>query len=180
MAIPERKRLTVNELMMTIEQDKKLYEIIDGEITMQAAPSVKHQRLVGRLYSTIGDFIKANKGKCEPFFAPTDVVIDDYNCVQPDVFVVCDPSKVNDERINGAPDLVIEVVSSNRSDDYVRKLVLYKDSGVREYWIIDPKYERTLVYDFANDNYPQIYSFSQPVSAGIWNNELSITISQLL
>ncbi len=112
--------------------------------------------------------------------APFDVVLDEYNVVQPDVFVVCDPEKRDGKRINGAPDLVIEVTSSNRSDDYIKKFELYKNHGVREYFIIDPVYERVLVYRFEKNAPAEIYTFSQYIPVGIWNDELKICVNDLL
>ncbi|MBR6337784.1 MAG: Uma2 family endonuclease, partial [Ruminococcus sp.] len=156
----------------------KLYELIDGEIVALASPDIKHHDITTELFSRLREYIKANGGDCKPFHSPVDVCLDYYNCVQPDVFVVCDPSKIDDKRVTGAPDFIIEVVSSNRSDDYVRKLSLYKDKGVREYWIIDPKFERTLVYCFDKDDYPQVYTFSQHIPVGIYNGELEICVGE--
>ena len=84
--------------------------------------------------------------------APFDVQLsanDKYNLVQPDVTVVCDRDKLsNGKRCIGAPDWVIEVVSpSTENNDYIRKLMKYSMAGVREYWIIDPKNDRIVVYN---------------------------------
>jgi len=75
-----------------------------------------------------------------PFYAPTDVVLSESDVVQPDVFVVCDRDKITEANIQGAPDLVIEVLSpSTSAKDYREKKRLYERSGVREYIMADPE-----------------------------------------
>ena len=54
--------------------------------------------------------------------------------------IVCDKIKLDGKRCNGAPDFIMEIVSpGNASDDYIRKLYYYRNAGVREYWIVDPR-----------------------------------------
>ena len=109
-----------------------------------------------------------------------DVKLDDQNVVQPDVFVVCDRDKIDSKRINGAPDLVIEIMSSNRYIDLFRKLDLYSRLGVREYWIVDPRDRKIIVYFFEQTDYPQIFTFDDSIPVGIFGGELSIAISGLI
>ena len=98
------------------------------------------------LFSELRQFVKSNNGNCKPFAAPTDVRLNFENIVVPDVFVACDPENFGRQYYDGAPDFVAEVVSTNKSDDYIRKLRLYQKFGVREYWIIDPDKEKVSVY----------------------------------
>ena len=154
-------------------------ELHNGEIVYLAAPSIRHQRITGGLYSRLRGFISAKGGGCEPFISPTDVRFDDYTVVQPDVFVVCDKNKIDEKRINGAPDLVIEVTSANRANDLVDKLGIYFAAGVREYWIVDTEYNKVLVYNFEQQKFPLIYDFTDDVPVGIYNGELSIKIAEL-
>ena len=181
MAIPQEKKYTANEFFaLTPESNSERYELIKGEIVALAAPSIIHQRILGEIFSEIRNFIKRNNGKCEPFAAPFDVQLNEFNVVQPDISVICDPSQLDDKRCYGAPDLVIEITSSNRSDDFTRKLALYAEGGVREYWIVDTLYKRVLVYFFEKSNSPNIYTFDTPVPVGIYNGELEINIDELL
>ena len=79
---------------------------------------------------------------CRVFSAPFDVKLSDSPLVivQPDIMVICDSDKLDGKRCNGAPDFIIEIVSAgNPSDDYIRKAYYYKNAGVREYWIVDPR-----------------------------------------
>src|ERR1039457_1848009 len=83
--------------------EKECWQIIDGQAyCMTAAPNIKHQKVTGNFYRIIGNKLVGKP--CVPFIAPTDVVFDDYNIVQPDV-VVCDKSRITEANIQGAPDL---------------------------------------------------------------------------
>ena len=89
--------------------------------------------------------------KGQVFPAPFAVYLDndEYNRFEPDIFVVCDPKKVDEKGCHGAPDLVIEVISvSTQSRDYNLKSVKYRQAGVREYWVVNPLLNNTLVYVF--------------------------------
>ena len=118
--------------------DNERWEIIDGvAYNMAPAPSVKHQIVAGNLYSQFDQKLK-NK-PCRPFIAPVDVVLSEYDIVQPDVFVVCDKKKITEGNIQGAPDVVIEILSPFTAlKDLRDKKTLYEKYGVKEYIVIDP------------------------------------------
>lgn len=115
------------------------WEIIDGEAyDMTPAPTTSHQRIVQRIGAKIELFLTGKP--CVPFIAPTDVVLDDANIVQPDVLVVCDKAKITEANIQGAPDLVIEVLSpSTKLKDKREKKSLYERFGVQEYLLFHPE-----------------------------------------
>lgn len=118
--------------------DDERWELIDGgAYNMSPAPSLKHQKVVINL---AGMFRERLKGKsCTPFIAPADVVLSQHDVVQPDVFVVCDKNKITDANIQGAPDLVVEVLSpATALKDKREKKALYEKHGVKEYILIDP------------------------------------------
>ena len=114
------------------------WEIIDGvAYDMTPAPNVKHQTIVSKLDRILGDY--AEQKGCTLFVAPTDVVFDEYNIVQPDVFVVCDRTKIKIANIEGSPALVFEILSpSTRLRDMREKRKLYESFNVKEYILIDP------------------------------------------
>ena len=100
--------------------------------------------------------------------------------VQPDVGIVCDTSKIKRFGIYGAPDFVVEVVSSStKKKDYALKLSKYMEAGVREYWIVDPEKQRTMIYRYEDDAAPMIVPFEQDLAVGIYNNFM-INVSKLL
>lgn len=119
--------------------DWERWEIIDGNACcMSPSPSTTHQKTVNRfniILSTHPDVPK----KCTLFIAPTDVVLSEYDIVQPDLFIVCDESKITEPNIQGAPDITIEVISPHTSlRDRRGKFELYQRFGVKEYIIVDP------------------------------------------
>ena len=183
MSLPDKQKYTADEFFkMFPESNSERYELYEGEVVAMASPSIQHQRIVMRSSHIIDDFIRTNNGngKCEVFISPVDVKLTDDTIVIPDVFVVCDPSKIDEKRCYGAPDFVIEVTSSNKEDDFNRKLVLYRDAGVREYWIVSPQDQKTLVYFFEKSDFPNIYTFDTPVPVEIYDRKLMITIADLL
>lgn len=175
-----KEKYTAEEYFSFTPESSLHCELLDGEIIAFASPSRIHQEITGEIYAEIRNFIKKNNGECKPFIAPFDVKLDDYNVVQPDVFVVCDKSKLDARRCNGIPDFIVEVLSTNRSDDIVRKMHLYHDKGVREYWIVDPKNEKTLVYFFEKNDFPNIYTFDTNIPVGIYQGRITINIAELL
>lgn len=139
MAFPAEKssqRFSWNDYKGWPEEER--WQIIDGQAyCITAASNIKHQKVTGNLYTLIREKLKGKQ--CTTFIAPTDVVFDDYNIVQPDVLAVCDKSRITEANIQGAPDLVIEVVSpSNSFMDKKLKLELYERFGVPEYLLVDP------------------------------------------
>ncbi len=124
----------------TWDNDQR-WELIDGvPYNMTPAPATRHQRILGNLHLRVSSFLAEKT--CVPFLAPTDVVFDEYNVVQPDLLVVCDRGKITEANIKGAPDLVVEILSPSTSrKDRREKKALYERFGVREYIVIDPANE---------------------------------------
>lgn len=130
------------------------YELINGDAVMMAGPTWDHQIILGQIYRQLADFL--DDKPCNVVVAPFDVRLfekdDDkpeniYTVVQPDIFVVCDDKKIDEHGIKGAPDLVIEILSpSTSSYDCLVKLNLYRQAGVREYWIVDPQSSSVQVF----------------------------------
>ncbi|MDR1305972.1 MAG: Uma2 family endonuclease [Treponema sp.] len=126
------------------DTDKRC-ELINGEAWMMAAPSVAHQTISRELLGQFWNFLKGKP--CEVFAAPLDVRLfpkdddSDDTVVQPDILVVCDKSKIADNRAcRGAPDMVIEIRSpSNTETPLFLKFSKYLRAEVREYWLIDPE-----------------------------------------
>jgi Uma2 family endonuclease len=119
------------------------YEVIYGIAYMMAAPNAYHQLVLGELLKQIAIFLTGKP--CKVFPAPFDVRLfykedeSDDTVVQPDISVVCDARKRGPEGCRGAPDFVAEILSpSNTASEMVRKFELYRQAGVREYWVIDP------------------------------------------
>lgn len=147
-------------------------ELVDGQIYYMAPPTRKHQRIIGEIFAAIREYINTHNGPCEVDMAPFAVFLDkdDANYVEPDISVICDPNKLTDKGCFGAPDWIIEIVStSSRRMDYFTKLFKYRAAGVREYWIVDPDKKGIIVYDFQSEDIKD-YTFSESVKAGIYDD----------
>ena len=119
--------------------EDKHYELIEGELIMVPSPGFKHQEILLTLAQVLSKFVKENNlGKI--IIAPFDVVLASTDVVQPDILFVSRErfSIITEENIQGSPDLVVEILSSNPEKDTVIKRKLYAKFGVREYWIVDP------------------------------------------
>ena len=124
-------------------------ELLDGDLLMVPAQNLKHQRVQFRLGQALGQFI-LHHDLGEFFYAPCDVVLSDTDVVQPDLlFVSRERAHLlrNGENVQGAPDLVIEILSPSTADkDRGIKRELYSRHGVREYWLIDPLAETVSIH----------------------------------
>ena len=130
------KKFTLKDYQSWLDDER--WELINGTAyNMTPAPSFKHQAIAGTMYRILGN--KLSGKRCVVGIAPLDVVLSDHDVVQPDVIVVCDRKKITVANIQGAPDLVVEVLSpSTALKDKREKKALYEKYGVKEYVIIDP------------------------------------------
>ncbi len=159
-------------------------ELIDGVFYDMSSPLSVHQLLAGEIHRVLANFLRSKKGPCLPFIAPADVQLDcdDKTIVQPDVFVVCDRNKVPGNRIFGAPDLAIEILSpSTRKKDITIKTRKYMNAGVREYWIVDPARQKVLIYLFEDQDYSNmlLYGFDQKVPVNIFDGECEVDFADI-
>lgn len=140
------KKLTYQDYLNLPEDPGYRYEILDGILVKDPSPGVAHQRVVRRLLRILEDFFSQYDSEGEMFIAPLDVTFEDISVVQPDLFYVPGEQKriVKETRIDGAPGLVIEVISPSSSrKDRMQKLSIYQRAGVQHYWLINPE-EKTL------------------------------------
>jgi len=157
-ALPkEERRFTYADYKEWELDEGERYELIYGEAFAMAAPSIKHQAVSVALSSQFYTYLRGKP--CRVFYAPCDVRLfyeedeSDDTVVQPDIMVICDKDKIAEESCHGAPDLVIEILSpSNTATEMERKFLLYKEAGVREYWIVDSKNNTLKVHCFQDSN----------------------------
>jgi Uma2 family endonuclease len=129
-------------------------ELIKGKIfKMSPSPTYTHQTLSSRLHINIGYYLKGKK--YEIFAAPFDVRLsrkskndkDIITVLQPDLFINCDPSKIDEHGCIGGPDIVMEILSpSNNKKELKYKHAAYEEAGVKEYWIVDPREKAVQIY----------------------------------
>jgi len=150
------KRYTYNDYLKW--ETKERFQLINGEVYSMASPSVVHQTLQVELLLLFGNFLKGKT--CRVFISPLDVRLfpkkdrSDKTVVQPDLLVICDKNKINKGSIDGAPDLVIEIVSpSNTHSEMFLKYQYYLKASVKEYWVVDPESKMISVYIYENGYY---------------------------
>lgn len=131
------------------------YQLIQGELVMAPAPLPDHQDIVGNIFANLREFARTHSlGKV--FVAPIDVYLSSGNTPQPDVIFIKRERLhiIGDTKIEGAPDIVIEVLSPGTAYyDLKKKKRLYEASGVPEYWIVDPLDKSVEVFTLENDAY---------------------------
>lgn len=142
-------------------QGDERWELVEGEAyLMSPAPSFRHQEIVAELTTQLVTHLRGKT--CRAVASPLDVLLpgegeDDEEVttvVQPDLVVICDPSKIRNFGIRGAPDLVVEVLSpGSTTRDEMLKKDLYQHHGVREYWIVDPQARNIKVYHLEGSRY---------------------------
>ncbi len=146
-------RLTYADLQ-ELPEDGKRYELLEGELVVSPAPTLKHQKITGRTYAFLLRAEDAGYG--EAYVAPVYVVFDDEEVTEPDaIFIrrerlgIATPSEVR-----GAPDLVVEVLSpSTRRRDLRVKMQIYARFGVPFYWVADPDAETVQSYELTPQGY---------------------------
>ncbi len=179
-ALQPQLQITTLEQYEALPEDIRA-EVFDGQIYYMSSPSQEHQTISMELSTVLNTYIKSKHGSCRVFHAPFDVKLNDapLTIVQPDLMIVCDKDKLDGKRCNGAPDFIIEIVSpGNPADDYIRKLYNYKNHGVREYWIVDPRRKTVTVNYFEGDILNIQYSFDSTIKVNIYE-DLYINFSDI-
>lgn len=137
---PGRKTYTVDDYL-AVPDEYPRYELLEGEMIEMVSPNSRHQRVLGRLAKLLGNYCTAHH-LGEVFIAPLDVILSRTVVVQPDLFFIAQSrlAELVGERITGAPDLLVEILSPSTSTrDLNQKRKLYARAGVTEYWIVDPE-----------------------------------------
>ncbi|MCF0058503.1 Uma2 family endonuclease [Dyadobacter sp. CY356] len=131
-------------------------EIIKGKIfKMSPAPARRHQKISFQISNRIYNYLKGKS--CEAYTAPFDVRFTPlkrnakpnqvYTVVQPDISVICNLEKLDDQGCSGAPDLIIEILSpGNSNKEFKNKFEVYQENGVKEYWLVDSTEKAIFVY----------------------------------
>lgn len=172
--------------------DDERWEIIDGTPYMQAAPSPEHQLIAGELYRQIANYLQGKH--CKAYLAPFCVRLPSMgekqneeikNVVEPDITIICDKSKIDEKGCNGAPDMIIEVMSpSSIKRDRLIKFNKYEKAGIKEYWIVEPEGKIVSVFLLeSNSRYcrPEIYTDEDKITVSTFSGlvvDLSLVFSE--
>jgi Uma2 family endonuclease len=125
------------------------YQLINGELIMAAPPGIRHQEVAANIFNKLSPFVRKHKlGKV--FHAPTDVYFSNHETFQPDILFI-ETKRLNiieEECINGAPDVVFEILSPTTGYyDLAHKKNVYESSRVTEYWVVDPREETIELFE---------------------------------
>ena len=121
-------------------------ELINGKIIMMSPrPVFNHVTVASNIYRIFANYLKGKS--CTPFDDGFDLYLTEKDHFVPDAMVVCDPDKIHNDGVHGAPDLVAEVLSpSTAKRDKTYKKQVYEQCGVQEYWIVDVDSKRLEQY----------------------------------
>jgi len=148
MRIPEGKISLTYEDYVLLPNDRNRYEILEGELSVTPAPSTKHQTVSGNLFKALARHVdERHLGSL--FYAPVDLILEPTSVLQPDLLFVSSARRsiITERAVEGAPDLVVEIVSPTTSrNDRVTKAQVYARHSVPVYWIIDPEQETIEIY----------------------------------
>ncbi|HCE42050.1 MAG TPA: Uma2 family endonuclease [Lentisphaeria bacterium] len=152
--------------------DEERWEIIAGEAYMMSpGPTTRHQAILGALAREFLNYFH-NK-KCTTFLSPIDVKLSEEDVVQPDIVVVCNKNQIKETHIEGAPSLAVEIISpSSAMQDRMRKMHLYAEAGVKEYWIVTPYPLMVEIFLLEGKNYRIHKAFGRNdiLAGGIFKN----------
>ncbi len=154
---PQTSKLTYEDYV-TLPDDGRRYEILDGELAVSPSPRTLHQRVLRALGFSIHEWVTP-RGLGEVFIAPVDVILDRTTVVVPDLVFVSQARAaiVTEKAIEGAPDLLVEILSdSTARHDRGAKMKLYAHYGVARYWIVDADARALEIYALRDGVYEQI------------------------
>ena len=150
--------------------DGQRWELVDGMPYLMASASTKHQDVSGNLIWKFREHLHGKKCKT---FADLDVRLNwdkaDDTVFRPDLLVICNSDKIGDSFINGAPDLIIEILSpSTKKHDITTKFVKYREAGVKELWYVDPDTQVVQVFKLEKGEYlANVYDSNEKITVGI-------------
>ncbi len=178
----QKHGLTASDYL-EMHTDKRT-ELIEGDILVMEDPLLIHSEITQYIFTRFSDYIREHNGSCKPVVSGTNVILKndkgDDSVVCPDFFVVCDKKKLVRKGVLGGPDFVLEVTSpSNCRNDYIRKLSIYANAGVREYWILDPQKRQLIKYLFKIDEPATFLPLEGTTGVAIYNDDLQIDLAEI-
>ncbi len=172
MPLARRKVIFTYQDLENWEPDSFPHEIMEGEHFITPSPSVYHQKIAGILYRRLSEYVE-EKGMGEVFIAPLDGVFHEIDVFVPDLVFVRRENLaiVGEKNIQGAPDLIIEVMSpSSVSRDREKKYKRYAYYGVGEYWITDMERKLVEIYDLDQNRLINIIPQKQKLNSPLFPN----------
>lgn len=179
----DKEKITYEDFVKLQEASENRYEYIDGEVYLLSAPNYDHQRIVMEISNILYNYFRGQS--CRPLTAPFDVTLtkdNNKNVVQPDIVVICDTENISEKgKYLGVPTLVLEVLSpSTKRKDMLKKLNLYVESGVSEYWMVNPDSREVYIYTMEEYDIKEHHAYKGAEEAvSLTFAGLSIPLTQL-
>lgn len=153
---PELRRKLDYSDIAAAPDDGKRYELLQGELFVNPAPSPIHQRISKRLQRQLENYFET-RSIGEVFAAPIDLILTKQDVFVPDLIIAADPSHISKRGIEAPPLLVVEILSpSTRSVDCGVKSRRYAELGVQHYWIVDPDKKRLECYRLTDGGFQSV------------------------
>lgn len=149
---PQPKLLTYEDYARLTPPDSGNYELHNGNIVFMPSPSDKHQFVVTDLTTMLNSYVKTHKlGRV--IVAPMDTQLSEVDILQPDILFVSNQRLgIIDKIVNGAPDLVVEILSpSNDTKEMSYKKYVYETAGVQEYWLVNLEKQTITQYELVEN-----------------------------
>ena len=162
--------------------DDEPAELIDGVLYDMGAPLFVHQDLAVMIFSQLKDQLDKKGGPCKAHLSPVDIILgeDRKTILQPDVFILCDPSKRRRWGVKGAPEFILEILSpSTRHKDMTVKYRKYRECGVREYWMLDAENRRMIICDLEGDKEERIVPLEGKEGLLIYKEEVKLDLDEI-
>ena len=157
---PATTELTYEDYQKT--SDDQRYELPNGALMISPSPNTAHQSVQAELGWRMAQFVREGS-LGHLLFAPTDVVLSRTDVVQPDLLFISSDrvNTIAPANIQGAPDLIVEIRSDSTAErDESFKRQLYADSGVEEYWLVDPESATISVLLLAENGYEKAATYT--------------------
>jgi len=186
-AVKPNERYRYSDYLKWPEDER--WEIIEGEAwDMSPAPGTSHQILVLKLAYVLSSYLEGKK--CTAIVSPFDVRLPNPEedsednpdtVVQPDLSIICDPSKLDEKGCKGAPDIVVEILSQSTAfKDETTKFKIYEKHGVKEYWIINPETHTVMMYFLNGKEFgkPEYFKRTEILTSRVLT-DLEITLEEV-
>ncbi len=163
---------TLHEVYKSLPEGTRV-QLIEDNLVMSPAPLDRHQKVLGKLYRLIGNFVEEHE-LGETRISPYDVYLDTKNAFQPDLVFIAKANVhlIQEDGLHGAPDLALEVLSPSKPDyDLTSKKSVYERNGVKEYWIVDPKTNETIGFELFNGSFQTIPSSTGVIASKLLQQE---------
>ena len=149
-------KMSLDEFLSMGKTDGK-WELDDGVLYFMSSGTRDHQFLIGEFIWYFKNYLNGFDEPPAQFYHEMTTILsrEQQRAPEPDIVVVREgrPGILEGRWVEGAPDIVIEILSTDRSRDLVRKRQIYAEAGVLEYWPVDPRNDTVTQLELRDGEY---------------------------